>query len=1032
MADRRSNDLHYGHFGEPLYDANDKQWRFNRKICERTILRPLGLSRTSVPATSIGASAGQHQPHGLLKRQAQLLAKSHPEIDPAVSLLPSLATISGAVSSLTSEYDPIISERFALGRALDAANGISSSKTVPIAAMAAGTNGDALKLVKIREDWFGWGGDRSVNLIVPEIEGGIEGWWTGDGGVIQQTSFAEKAGAGTTWLAVRLPSATVILRPLLRSVSVPASSLEFGHYLKEYPSSPLDANPVLALPVHRTGGIPHVDVTFNPWFERQFAIVDQEGSWSVWTIEDYRLRTRSAYAGAGKSGHVLKGASDELKATLPRQADGWGKLCWVGDGNTLLVCNRRRLAIFDLKAPKPASLRAPNVGLERSSDWILDLKRSPADDNHVFVLTSSLILWLEITAVGEDDDIMSGGRTLLSLRHSRQGDDISLGLQLLPMTEEEMLVLVFSHLNGIVNAFQLSLPVEPPSIPILFSDPCLLDLPREILCPLSGSRPATSGKDLAISALVLNPLDMKVNARYDLGGVGTLYWDHDTRFFRLLVQLNDLSLRNCLYTSGAPSSGWQRESDRFEDVVAPTLQLKDAVRAGQSATRVKRDDFVVEDGIQEMLEPDGRSLERLPPHRKRNARLQSASIDQRDDPWTVDSQLLYDLASGAEIDKPNIIGGLELPEQQKFSHYLETLKTRLERKAETSFSPVQSLLELTSTRPQVEDLSEESLYLEESLQTVLNEIHPDETGSTLITTNLVSSSFFGPPHQDENGEPVRDSISLSNIYTKLLKDWVTPLSDEVPGRTRIAKAKIAAQVAAELSLASVGVKLRPAIDPPPVSQAELASPPLSTFNLPVRPRPGSPTTSSSSKGKQRQTLPYPTPQPSSLDPPVSTNSGESGTAFVEDPASARLRAYTSLTPQPQLPSSLSNILSRWVPGTDPATYNWSASHVTPSEPIFEEGKIEARERSKQRKKQERLLKRQRSDTLTTSQPEEPVRIYGSQPTLVIRSLMSSQPTEEEGNQIPKSQAERGRHGGRPVLGMGSRPLAKKPRRPPGF
>ncbi len=365
-----------------------------------------------------------------------------------MSLLPALAEVSEAVTSLTLEYDPIISERFALGKALDCANGPPSSNAIPIAAMSGGANGDALKLVQIREDWYGWGSNRGVNLSVPEIDGGIEGWWTGDGGVLQQICFAEKAGTSTTWLAVRLPCATAILRPLLQSVSVPASSLEFGHYSKSYPSSPLDANPVLTLHIHRTGGISHANVTFNPWYERQFAIVDQQGFWSIWTIEDYRHRSGSAYAGAGKSAHVLDGASDDADSTARGQADGWGKLCWVADGSTLLVCSRRHLAIFDLKALKPARLQAPEVGLERSSDWILDVKRNPLDDGHVFVLTSSRIFWLDITGVEESIDNehgVGGGRILLSLRHYREADDITLRLQLMPLDEGRDRILLFIY-----------------------------------------------------------------------------------------------------------------------------------------------------------------------------------------------------------------------------------------------------------------------------------------------------------------------------------------------------------------------------------------------------------------------------------------------------------------------------------------------------------------------------------------------------------------------------------------------------------
>lgn len=34
MTDRRSNDLHYGHFGEAVYNGESKEWQFNRTISE--------------------------------------------------------------------------------------------------------------------------------------------------------------------------------------------------------------------------------------------------------------------------------------------------------------------------------------------------------------------------------------------------------------------------------------------------------------------------------------------------------------------------------------------------------------------------------------------------------------------------------------------------------------------------------------------------------------------------------------------------------------------------------------------------------------------------------------------------------------------------------------------------------------------------------------------------------------------------------------------------------------------------------------
>ena len=50
-----------------------------------------------------------------------------------------------------------------------------------------------------------------------------------------------------------------------------------------------------------------------------------------------------------------------------------------------------------------------------------------------------------------------------------------------------------------------------------------------------------------------------------------------------------------------------------------------------------------------------------------------------------------------------------------------------------------------------------------------------------------------------------------------------------------------------------------------------------------------------------------------------------GREFQEDASSFNLRPLVSLTPQPRLPQKLSNILSHWRLGDDPASYDWEAA-----------------------------------------------------------------------------------------------------------
>ena len=146
-------------------------------------------------------------------------------------------------------------------------------------------------------------------------------------------------------------------------------------------------------------------------------------------------KKRNLYdAKARQSGCVLDNSSDEGANGDAAGEDGWASICWAGDASTLVVCNRRHLAVFDLKSDPPARLKAPHLDLVRTPNWILDMRRSPINNNHLFVVTTSQVFKLEVN--GNNPDIgngnrKAGARILLSWRHFRDGDDTSLRLEVL-------------------------------------------------------------------------------------------------------------------------------------------------------------------------------------------------------------------------------------------------------------------------------------------------------------------------------------------------------------------------------------------------------------------------------------------------------------------------------------------------------------------------------------------------------------------------------------------------------------------------
>ena len=393
-------------------------------------IHPVGESTITIePSTEISIPRSDHS---AVQRahDAKELTGAYPELVPSTALLPELAQTSEAINNATSTYDPAVSQLLAFGKAADLDNQRSGARTVPIAAITGGDAGEAVTLVRLSHDYLRWLGHSTIALKTPTLSGGDQGWWIGNGSPIQQLCFAEAEGEPNTWLAVRYSGATTILRPLLRRLPVPATFLnEPGASRNYFPSSRIDANPILSLSFELTGGAPHADVSFNPFNERQFAIVDQRGQWSIWNIEGQHRRRHLWNATAGPNGHI--NAADDNNEDVKQ--DGWASVLWAGGTSTIVVADRRTLAIFDVKAPVQR-LTAPDLHFNRDADWILDLERSPLDDSHVFLVTSSRILCLRVRGFDQDEDVKDlkiGAEILFSTRHFRDLEDTSLRLQLL-------------------------------------------------------------------------------------------------------------------------------------------------------------------------------------------------------------------------------------------------------------------------------------------------------------------------------------------------------------------------------------------------------------------------------------------------------------------------------------------------------------------------------------------------------------------------------------------------------------------------
>ena len=365
-----------------------------------------------------------------------------PELVPGLSLLPELTKKSELVDYVSSRHDPSTSILLAFGQASDDSSkhgkSRSSAKEVPIVAVVGGAAGEIVRLIRLRKELLGWEGKHDVRLRDYSLIDEERCWWSGNGSPVQQVCFSKSTSKSKFLLAVRYHGATTILQPTLVSNEVFSWSQRPYSVKGQHPPSMLDANPIFTLPVEKTGRSPHADVSFNPWNTLQFAIIDQQGHWTIWCLERIKQQKHEWKVIAGPSGYVSDGYSNVDKTHLPtapeHRKDNWGAILWAGDENTIIVADRRTLSVVCLADGSVDRIDVPELALSKNASWILDLQASPSDDRHFFLATSTRVMWMHLLPAHQHRSVENPkprASVLLSWMHFRDQDDTSLRLNLL-------------------------------------------------------------------------------------------------------------------------------------------------------------------------------------------------------------------------------------------------------------------------------------------------------------------------------------------------------------------------------------------------------------------------------------------------------------------------------------------------------------------------------------------------------------------------------------------------------------------------
>ncbi|KAG9194538.1 hypothetical protein G6011_04573 [Alternaria panax] len=958
MADRSLKDLNYGHPGVASYNLGNREWAFARQYtrrCFKQIRNPDSTPSNSHATPASTQTLFPDTPANRTSIQEEIgnTVEDHPLLAPAAGLIPDLALVSAAISSAASTYDPLVGDLLSFGFITPK----GTHEAWRMAALPTGETGSILQLCVLDNERHDWTNDPKSWVQGQTLKGAESVFWNEEAAPIQQVCFLRSE--DRPLLAVRLPTRTVLFHPDYHHQPRAAAASPFYHL----PASTIQSNPILSIHQNDTGGFPHVDVASNPDFQLQFALVDQSQTWSVWDIE-HRLRLGTYTASC-----VLRGRINESEDGDTTGQDGWARILWVADITTLLVCNRRHLSIVSIKGESTSYLPCSKIFSERSADWILDVKRHPKDRSRVFVLTSTRLILIAVTAPSEHlsgaDE--TGAKILLSWRHYRGAEDFTLGLSVQMLADDETCLMIHSRVNNLVQIYSC---VERFPGLVTGSDPSMLDLS----IPGSGH----------ITDIFMEPMQQ-----------GDLRSEAD--LFQLFVMQSDLSVHELVVCTQASTTVDMTNDHAITDFTRSTItRPRDLTLKSRTANR---DD--------EFLCPDGLANTELP--YSKAATLWSDQYTSSNKSTALEIRnngLLGDVILRSMIlaEKSGAIDAVTVMDQVN-----EMLATG----ANLPSVPLGTLMEFTRMHLDVTDIDEASSNFQELFSSGYGY-------DTLDVQRIAPMHVLDLTH---DGDP-----TISDVYDTILQTWVAPLPVEVPIRIRQRLERLARRVATELMFSSTCIR----DDRRRVSTTTQRAQNKGGVALPIlpsRPKDGALHPIS----QPLPTPPYSSIPPSSLPPSsvLGSSPPEAPSTPPALPDSlSRLSKYLPTSKDATIiHPNVTQCLAHWQLGSDPHTYNWaSLERALQSEDLDEESQ---QKREKERKKRERREKRQQRENELMKAKLELMRSKAvSQPIIFARSspgpfggLRSSQvpgqsesqsqvPSHSSSFMMPQSQVERGKFGGK--------------------
>lgn len=828
-------------------------------------------------------------------------------------------------------------------------------RAFPVIAAAYGAGGHVLRITKPRSEDYTWTNHDVDKIRLLNLERSEHGYWFTGAAPIEQVVFAINTEGLRSWLAVRQIASTTILRPMVHPF--PVSQHVPKEFQDQFTPSRIDANWACTIDKKATRGKAHVDVAFNPWYPRQFAILDEVGYWKTWNIEGVHLGPKKA--APDKSGYMYEDEGLHDAAPKPEDA-GWGRLIWVSDVSTIAICNLRCLSMFAIGRDK-MRLKAPKVIPKGSKGRILDMKRSPVWLDKFFILTDVRLFLL--------DTMAAGCQIIMSTPHYREAHGTNLKLELHGRDDTCCTALLYSSDTELVNTYTFRLDTEAPT-PVTWT--------TDAFC---FAKPDTDTSPISLQGLSILPA-IEPPARYNQNKDGRWYEPH--QFYQAFTLSNSFTISQTLLAENNLIAGPAADKPSVYEPIAPP---DDSKLVAEKIRTVKKGDTSVDELI--AIVPDGLADDIIHGPRKLNVwDMKRASTEPRffeKKTHYIDAKLWYGIVTS---EKPyhcetqqGQCRGHEHPRHEPCSgdnflegnvvmaDYVKWINHNTHRRRENGLQGLHLIRDLAGFSKFTEDIDDGSEALRGVLKAIQRMKQSDDMTITLRASHVASVLDL---HNGKAAEGAQ--TDLSEVYDKMIEIWVASLPVGTPGFVRDAKERLARNVAADLALSSLMLHFKEKPKIVAIDDLESISATVSLNS--------SQSTQIQTYPSQRSHLPSETPDPDlpssqpSLDggltqehsqlltPAPSVGGSRRGGSVMgeaaEDPSITLLRSYAlRVKTQPPLGKARADILSTWEVGTSVKDYRYKPPDLYGTvEADSDDEDAAAAKKKKQEKRERRRTQRE--------------------------------------------------------------------------